>query len=696
MKALSVAAVCLAGHAVAQQPPKPERAPAPRTIHGQTLADDFRWLEKKEDPKVIDYLEAENAFFNARMEPLKELTEKVYDEMIGRLQETDEEVPVFDNGYWYSSRTEEGKDYPIYIRRRKGSQKWETLLDLNKLNEGQDFTSVGAQAISPDNRWLAYTVDHTGFEEYTLFVKDLRRPTAAPKKIGDAQYVEWAADSRTLFTVIEDEAKRPYRLYRQSRMGGPRTLVYEEKDPEYWFWIEKTRDGQYLLLNSATKDESEVSFIPSNRPTAKPTLISPRRKGHEYYADHREGWLYIMSNQPSAPNFRLVMARPSAPGEANWRQILAERDDVVLSSFSLFEDYLVLSERANGFTRLRVVDFTDGWKTRTIPTRDPVATIGLGANPDYHTESLRYTYESYTTNDWTMVFDPATGESKILKKRAVLGGYDETDYVTELGWATADDGTKIPVTWARHKSVTPSASSPVLLTGYGAYGSSGDPYFSSSRVSLMDRGVIFAQAHIRGGGEFGRAWYEGGKLANKKNTFTDFIAVADWLVEKGMTSRDRMVIEGGSAGGLLIGAVVNMRPDLCAGAHLSVPFVDVINTMLNDELPLTTLEYVEWGNPNVAEEFGWMMEYSPYDNIRDVEYPDMLVTSSINDSRVMYHEPAKWTAKVRTVSPQSDIMMRMTMAGGHGGASGRYPAYYDRAQEVAWMLDVMGIADGRG
>ena len=678
--------------ASAQNPPVAKRVPSSRTIHGETLVDNYKWLEKKEDPAVIRYLEQENDYYDSQMKPLDGLAQKINKEIVSRIKETDLEAPVFENGYWYYSRTVQGRQYPIHCR-RKGTMKAkeEILLDLNQLNKGHEFTEIEVLSVSPDNRYLAYSVDHTGFREYELQVKDLRSPRKAPQRFGKVAGMEWAADSRTMFYVTEDKAKRPCKLYRQKLGSKTKTLVYEEKDEAYYFWVNKTQDRKFILLNSASKEESETQFIPASKPDSKPKLIAPRRTEFEYDVDHHGNLFYIRTNQPDAENFRLVVAPDTDPSEKNWKQILAAKPGVMLEDVDLYKTFMVLGERSEGFARIRVVDLKSG-VVRTIPTPEAVGSIELGANPEFDTTSVRFSYTSYQNPNSTMSFDVRTGGVKMLKMQEVLGGYKTSDYVTELHWATARDGEKIPITLVRKKTTEKSANTPLLLEGYGSYGVPSDPYFSVSRLSLLNRGVIVATAHIRGGGEFGTRWRDQGKMAAKMNTFTDFIDCADWLKSSGYTSKDKLIIEGASAGGLLVGAVINMRPDLCKAAHLGVPFVDVINTMLNPDLPLTVGEYLEWGNPNKAKEYGWMRAYSPYDNIQAVRYPNMLVTTSLNDSQVMYHEPAKWTAKMRaTMAPGAHLIMRCVMAGGHGGASGRYDAYRLRAEELAWYLNQFGI-----
>lgn len=654
--------------------------------------DNYKWLEKKEDPAVIQYLEKENAYYDSQMKPLQPLVEKINKEIVSRIKETDLEAPVFENGYWYYSRTVQGKQYPIYSR-RKGTMKAkeEVLLDLNALNKGHEFTEVGLTQVSPDNRYLAYSIDHSGFREYDLFIKDLRNPGAKPRTFGKVAAMEWAADSKTIFYVTEDAAKRPHKLFRQNMNSKSKSLIYEEKDEQFYFWVSKTRDRKFILLNSASKEESETSFIPASKPMTKPKLIAPRRKELEYYVDHHGDYFYIRTNQPDAENFRVVVAPENDPAEKNWKQVLRTQPDGMLEDIDLFQKHMVLSRRTGGFSQLLFVDLKTGI-AHGLQSSDEVAYYALDANPEFKTDTFRYTYTSYQTPVSTMSYDTRSGQKTVLKRQEVLGGYKPTDYTSELHWATARDGEKIPITLVRKNTTQKTANTPLLLEGYGSYGAASDPYFSISRLSMLNRGVIVATAHIRGGGEFGTRWRDAGKMAVKMNTFNDFIDCAEWLKSNDFTSKDKLVIEGASAGGLLIGAVINMRPDLCKGAHLGVPFVDVINTMLNPDLPLTVGEYLEWGNPNKAEEYKWMRAYSPYDNIQAVQYPNMLVTTSLNDSQVMYHEPAKWTAKMRaTMAPGAQLILRCVMAGGHGGASGRYDSYRLRAEEIAWYLDQFGI-----
>ncbi|MCW5940925.1 MAG: S9 family peptidase [Fimbriimonadaceae bacterium] len=673
-------------------PPKARKEPVATTLHGDTRVDEYGWLRKKGTKEVNDYLNAENAYTKAVMKPTEALQKRLYDEIVGRIKETDLDVPVFDNGFYYYSRTVKGQSYPIYCR-RKGAMtaKEQVLVDLNELGKGRKFIDLGTTAVSDDGNLLAYTIDTTGFREYQLYIKDLRTGRLLPDRVGKVSQVEWAADNKTLWYVTEDDAKRWNKVWRYrvgSRAKG--TPVYEEKDRLYWFYIGRSRDKQYLFLTSSSAETSEVRTIPCASPAASPRLVVKRRDKHEYSVDHREGLFYIRTNDKGR-NFRLVVAPASDPSERNWKQVIAHRDDQMLAGVDLFKRYMVVSERRGGFPVLLVTDLTT-FSTKKIATPEKVYSIDLGANPSYDPKSVRYAYTSYQTPNSVYDYDPATGSSKLLKRQPVLGGFRPEDYVSELRYAVASDGTKVPISLVRHRNTRLSPTTPLLLTGYGAYGAPSFPYFSTSRLSLLNRGVVYATAHVRGGGEMGTRWHDDGKMMKKMNTFTDFIACADALVGEGATSRERLAIEGGSAGGLLIGAVLNLRPDLCGAAIAQVPFVDLLNTMLDDSLPLTTGEWLEWGNPNKPAEYATMRRYCPYTNVGAHEYPNLLIDTSLNDSQVMYFEPAKWTARLRDRKRGDRVLLlRTNMDAGHGGASGRYDAIKETAFDYAFLLTLWGI-----
>lgn len=688
-------------------PPTAARRPYTTTIHGETRADDYFYLREKENPDVIAYLEAENAHADAYLSQTGELQTKLYDEMLGRIQETDLSVPYPEGDFLYYTRTEEGKQYPIYCRKPQPPPQLSpsegegvpadehVTLDLNRMAEegGHKFLSVGAYRVSDDGRLLAYTTDVTGFREYTLRVKNLLTGETLPDVIEKVGSVVWAADNQTLFYNTEDEAKRPYRVYRH-RVGEASNendvLVYEEPDALYRSGVSRTRDGEIIFIGSASFTSTEYHFLRASTPDAPLTLIQAREDGHEYYADHRDGLFYIRTNR-NAVNFKLVTAPVATPGEANWVELIAHRPETMLEDHDLFARHLVVSVREGGLPRLRV---------RALATQDehdvafPEPTYALYAdvNRVYNTNKFRFRYSSLVTPSSVFDYDLATRELTLLKETPVLGGYDRTQYVSEYLHATAEDGTQIPISIVYKKGVENALPAPLLLYGYGSYGISIPAAFNSNRLSLLDRGVVYAIAHIRGGGELGKPWHDAGKMQVKKNTFTDFIASAEFLVEKGYTTSDKLAIMGGSAGGLLMGAVVNLRPELFRTVASYVPFVDVINTMLDDTLPLTVGEYIEWGNPNEEEAYRYMLSYSPYDNLEAKAYPTMLVKTSLNDSQVMYWEPAKYIAKLRTLKTDTNpLLLKTNMAAGHGGSSGRYDALREAAFDYAFLLHEWGL-----
>ncbi len=688
--------VTLQGVALAQlnprvaNPPLAEQRPHEVVIHGETISDPFAWMKVKSDPKTIQYLKDENTYTKAVMKPTEAFQASLYKELLGRIKEDDTELPVFDRGYWVYSKTVKGKSYPIQVR-RKGSlrSKEEILLDLNELGKGKPFIAAGASDISPNGRMFAYTIDTTGFREYQLFIKDLKTKKVRPERLGKALQVQWGGDSQTLYFVTEDAAKRWNKVWRY-RLGGKPEMIYEEKDRLYWFSIGTSRDHKYLFLQSSSMETSEVRVLDLAVSTSKPRLMIARSGKHKYSVDHREGRFYIRTND-NGRNFRLVSTPVNALAKSNWKEVVPHRTTVMLEAIDLFKGHLFLSERAGGFQRLRYCDLKTG-KWAEIPTPEKARMISVGANPDYATSKFRYEYGSLKTPTSTYEFDPKRNSSKLLKQQPVLGGYRASDYESQVLWATARDGVKVPISLVYRKGLKHSKNTPLLLEGYGSYGAAMDPYFSQSRVSLLNRGVVFAVPHIRGGGEFGTPWHDNGKMAKKMNPFTDFIDCADYLVKSGWTSHERLAIRGGSAGGLLIGAVLNLRPDLAFQAIADVPFVDVINTMLDDTLPLTTGEYLEWGNPNVEEEYKWIRAYSPYDNITAQAYPNLLVNTSLNDSQVLYHEPAKWVAKLRvTKTDENVLLLKTNMDAGHGGASGRYDALKETSFDFAFLLWNWGI-----
>jgi oligopeptidase B len=676
--------------------PVAQREPKVDLLHGNKRLDEYFWLRRKEDPQVRAYLEAENAYTDLLMKPTEALQESLYSEMLGRIKETDLTVPYRKGDYLYYSRTEKGKQYPILCRKgTAAAAREEIILDQNELAKGEKFFAIGDMEVSDDGNLVAYTTDVTGFREYTLAVKDLRTGKVGSERVPKVSSVAWAADNRTVFYATDDAAKRPYRLWRHAVGTDPAgdPILYEEKDERFTLDVGRSRSRAYVFLVAGSHTSSEIRFLPAAEPSAPLSLIAAREKDREYDVDHRGDLFYIRVNDRGR-NFRLVTAPVSSPGPASWKEVVPHRDDVMLEGHDLFAKHLVLYERADGLRRFRVTDLASG-ASHSIDFPEPVYAAFSGDNREFDTNVFRFRYQSLVTPDSVFDYDMATRERTLRKQTEVLGGYDPTRYVSERLKARAPDGTAIPISIVFRRGVKRDGGNPLLLSGYGSYGVSSNATFSSNRVSLLDRGVVCAIAHVRGGGEMGKKWHDQGRMFAKKNTFTDFIAVAEHLIAEKWTSSDRLAIEGGSAGGLLIGAVVNMRPDLFKAAISRVPFVDVINTMLDPTLPLTVGEFEEWGDPRVREQYEYIRSYSPYDNIAAKAYPAMLVKTSFNDSQVMYWEPAKYVARLRATKTDSNpLIFKVNMAGGHGGSSGRYDKLRETAFDYAFLLKELHVVDG--
>ncbi len=676
----------------AATPPAAPRRPRKWAIHGEEHTDDYYWLREKETPEVRQYLEAENAYTEAVMKPTEGLQKALYDEMLGRIKQTDLSVPYKLGRYTYYSRTEEGKQYSIYCR--KGlvqDAPEEVTLDLNVLGEGLPFIALGAYAVSDNGRLLAYTIDTTGFREYELFVKDLTTGEVLPDRVGKVASVEWAADNRTLFYTTEDDAKRSHRVYRYRLGSNAPEMLYEEADALYSVYVYRSHDRKMVFLASSSLETTEVRFVPASRPTARPTVIAPRQNKHEYHVEHQGGRFLIRTNL-KAKTYRLMSAPVEAPGVEGWTEEIGARRTVILEQVVPFEGYWVLCERFNGLPRLRVLDLRTK-RTRQVPVPEAACSVYLDANPEYRATKVRFQYSSYVTPQSVFECDMRRMKPALLKQTEVLGGYDPGDYETDYVFAAAADGRQIPISMVWKRGARRPEGNPVYLTAYGSYGYPGSITFTSARLSLLDRGIVFARAHIRGGGEMGERWHDEGKMLRKRNTFTDFIACAEHLIATGVTSADRLAIQGGSAGGLLMGAVTNLRPDLFKAVVSDVPFVDVLNTMLDATLPLTVGEWIEWGNPNKKREYTYMRTYCPYTNLEAKDYPNILINTSLNDSQVMYWEPAKYTAKLRTLKKDGNLLLLKTnMDAGHGGASGRYDALRETAFDFAFVLAVLGLA----
>ncbi len=685
--------------------------PTERTHHGDTVIDEYAWLAGKDDPATIAYLTTENAYTEARTAHLADLREQLFEEIRRRTQETDLSVPTRKGGHWYYTRTVEGQQYGVHCRRvvrpgetdppvsRDGAPlaDEEVLLDGNLLAAGHDFFALGAFDVSPDGRWLAYSTDFSGDERYTLRVKDLSTGELLPDEVPGTFYgTAWSADASVLFYVTVDDAWRPNRVWRHT-LGTPASedvVVHQEDDERFWVGVELTRSEKFLLIDIHSKVTSEILVIPAGNPTGVPAPVAPRRQGVEYTVEHH-GHRFLILHNDGAEDFALAYTSADAPGD--WVPLIEHSPGTRLEAVDAFENHLVVTLRANGLTGLRVLPIGGG-DPHDIDFPEPLYSVGLDSNPEYRTGQLRLRYTSLVTPDSVYDYDLVSRRMTQRRQRPVLPGpdgrpYDPAGYEQHRDWAIADDGTRVPISLICRAGTPRDGSAPCVIYGYGSYEASMDPWFSVARLSLLDRGVVFAVAHIRGGGELGRRWYDQGKLLAKKNTFTDFVASARHLVKAGWTATDRLVARGASAGGLLMGAVTNLAPDAFTGIVAQVPFVDALNSILDPSLPLTVTEWEEWGNPlDDPEVYAYMKSYTPYENVRAVDYPAILAVTSLNDTRVLYHEPAKWIARLRATAPRGDYLLKTEMGAGHGGPSGRYDAWREEAFINAWLLDQLGRA----
>ncbi len=675
-------------------------------MHGAVLADDYAWLREKENPDVATYLEAENAYADACMAPQAGLRDELYKEMLSHIKQTDVSVPFRDGGWWYYTRTEEGLQYAIHCRKSGSSAApdadapEQVILDGNKLAEGHAFFAIGATDITDDGRWLAYTTDTKGFRQYTLHIKDLATGETLPGEVERVGSVVWAADNQTLFYTVEDEEqKRQYQFWRHI-LGAPHAedvLVYQDDDERFNLGAGRTRDGKYLVLESGSHTTTECRVLPAHQPGGDFAVIAPREDEHEYYVDHRNGTWFIRTNDRGR-NFRLVTAPVEAAARENWAELISHRDAVMLEDVDLFAGFFVACEREDGLPRLRLWRFS-GEAAAAAPAGEiafpePAYSAAPHINRIFETFTFRYSYQSLVTPSSVFEYDLAAGGSTLLKQMEIPGGFDRELYASERMHATAPDGVKVPISVVYRKDKREPGKNPVYVYGYGSYGYALPLGFNSNRLSLLDRGVVMAYAHIRGGGDLGKPWHDAGKMLAKRNTFTDFIACVEHLTASGYGDPAKVAIEGGSAGGLLMGAVVNMRPELFRAVVSHVPFVDVMNTMLDSSLPLTVPEYEEWGDPNQEEYFRYMLSYSPYDNLNAANYPAMLVKTSLHDSQVMYWEPAKYVAKLRTLKTDSNPLLLVTnMKAGHGGASGRYDYLKEIALDYAFLLRALEVVN---
>ncbi len=682
--------------------PVARREPQTVSLHGETLTDDYGWMREKSSPGVIGYLEAENRWTAEQMRSTEPLQETLYRELLSHIKETDESVPYPMRGWFYSTRTVEGLQYPVHCRRQAveglppDAAPEVVLLDVNQLAAGQPFMAVGAMSVSPDGHLLAYSTDNTGFRQYTLHIRDLRTGQDLQDTAERVGSLTWAADSRTLFFTTEDETtKRHNHLYRHT-LGQPAetdVLLRDETDERFNLGVGKTRDGRYLLMEAGSHTTSEIWWLDAEQPTGDFALIAGRIDDQEYTADHRDGRFYLRVND-TGDNFRVVTTPVGATGRETWQELIPEDGDAPLEDFELFQGFCVCGRRRQGLTTLEVLRF-DGERLgppEEIGFPEPAYTAASHINREFDTPVFRYSYQSLVSPPSVFAYDVASGRSQLLKQQEVPGGFDRELYSSERLWVTAADGVRVPVSLVYRRDLFHrDGRSPLYVYGYGSYGYPLPIGFSSSRLSLLDRGVVVAFAHIRGGGEMGDPWHDAGKMMRKRTTFTDFVEVAEGLVDQGYGARDRIAIEGGSAGGLLMGAAVNLRPELFRAVLSHVPFVDVMNTMLDATLPLTVAEYEEWGNPNEPEAFRYMLSYSPYENLREGSYPAMLVKTSLNDSQVMYWEPAKYVARLRTLKrDDTPLLLHINMEAGHGGASGRYDYLKEIAFDYAFLLRELG------
>ena len=680
-------------------PPVAAGHPTVLTVHGDSRSDEWYWLRERENPEVKAHLEAENAFTKQALAHTDALQGRLYDEIVGRILETDLSVPAAKGDWWYYGRTVEGLQYPIACRRRGGPEGPEqVMLDQNELAAGHEFFEVANHVVSPDAALLAYATDTDGSERYTLRVRDLEGGADLADEVPDTSYgLAWAADNRTVFYVKVDAAMRPYQLWRHV-LGTPAAddvLVHQEDDDRFYLGVHLTKSERYILLTLASKVTTEVRYLAADEPTGQFGVVAPREQGVEYDVDHyagKEGDRFlIVTNADGAENFKLVEAPVGEPSREHWSDVVPHRSEVKLDGIDVFVGHIALFERAEGLRRLAVRRLSDG-ETHVVEQAEPVYTVYPGANLELDSAILRFGYSSLVTPHSVYDYDLESRTRELKKRQPVLGGYDPDEYQTARLWATAPDGVKVPVSLVHRKGVVLDGSAPALLYGYGSYEHSVEPVFSSLRLSLLERGFVFAIAHVRGGGELGRRWYEDGKLLTKKNTFTDFVACAEHLVEHRYCSPDRLVIRGGSAGGLLVGATVNLRPDLFRGVVAEVPFVDVLTTICDETLPLTVLEWEEWGNPKADPDvYTYMKSYSPYDNVSPAPYPAMFVTAGLNDPRVSYWEPAKWVQRLRShTSGDAPVLLKTELGAGHMGPSGRYDAWRDEALVYAFVLDTVG------
>lgn len=678
------------------KPPIAKKEPKVLKIHGYEIIDNYAWLRdrnKEKNPEVINYLKAENDYTNSFMKPHQGLTDTLYKEMLGRIKQDDTSVPYKLGEYWYFTKTEEGKQYPVFLRgKSKDGKDAQILLDQNEMAKGFEYFAIGNFDVSEDGNLLAFSTDTTGYRQYTLQIKDLRTGKILADKVERTTSTAWANDNKTIFVVTEDEEdKRSDKLWRHTVGSDKNELLYDEKDVLFNIGVGKSRDNKMIMLSSQAKTMREFRYLSADNPTGEWKMISPRRENHEYSVDYSNGEFYIVTND-KAENFRVMRAPAKDPSEKNWVEYIPHNPAIKIDDIDFFKDYAVVSELENGLEYLKVMDLKTRRAATRIATPESVYTMGLAGNPEFNTDTIRYNYSSMITPNSTYEYNFKTGKSEIIKQQEIPSGYDKAKYETTRVWATARDGVKVPISLVMKKGTKLNGKSPMLLYAYGSYGFSMTPNFSTARLSLVDRGMIYAIAHIRGGSELGEKWRQDGRMFKKLNTFYDFIDSAKWLAANKYTSADRLVIQGGSAGGLLMGGVVNMSPESFKASIVQVPFVDVMNTMLDETLPLTTEEWIEWGNPNEKKAWDYMIQYSPYENVKKQKYPNLLIEVSLNDSQVPYWEGAKFAAKVREMKTDKNIVLLKTnMGAGHGGSSGRFDRLKEIAFDYAYALTQVGI-----
>ena len=677
------------------------------TIHGHTRVDNYYWLKERENPEVIDYLKAENDYLEAMMKHTEPLQDQLFKEITGRIKQDDMSVPVKHHGYWYYTRFEEGMEYPLYCRKpakagdnpaiisnevAHSSADEQVLLDGYEMSKGYAFFDVGGYSISPDNRLIAYSIDTVSRRQYQIFFKEIASGKMFSEVIQNTSgNMVWANDNKTVFYSVKDESLRSCRIMRHEIGTDPKddVEVYYEDDATFYAFVSKTKSEKYIVIILESTLTSEIRFIDADRPKDEFRVFNPRQHDLLYGVGHYGDYFYILTNADGARNYKIMRTPVGATEKANWEEVIAHREDVLIEDYDIFNDFLVIEERCQGLVNLRVMSW-DGKTDYYINFGEPAYTVETSANPEFDTHQLRYIYTSMTTPATVYQYDMVEKKAELLKRQEVVGGFNPSDYVTERLMAPAKDGVMVPISLVYRKGLVKNGENPLVLYGYGSYGNSMDAYFSISRLSLLDRGFVWAITHVRGGEEMGRWWYEDGKLLKKKNTFTDFIACGEYLIREGFTNSRKMFAMGGSAGGLLVGAVANMAPELFRGIVAQVPFVDVVTTMLDDSIPLTTGEYDEWGNPNEKEYYDYILSYSPYDNVEAKDYPAMFVSTGLHDSQVQYWEPAKWVAKLRELKTDDNpLYLKTDMDYGHGGASGRFEPFHEVAMEYAFILDIL-------